>query len=344
MIIAGFDIGGANTDVAIVEFDGNGKITSITTDFIYLPMWLKKDELTDALTALLGTKLDEIDAVGVCMTAELADSYQTKSEGVLDIARKSIDAFSLPLGFVGLKGMVSYNEVLEHPLELAAANWIATAPLAAQIEPNSILIDTGSTTTDIIPIKNGKECARGRSDLERLSTGELVYTGVLRTNVAALVDKVPWGGDWVRVASELFSQTADVHMILRNIKEEDYSCDTPDGAGKSREDCLIRMSRVVCGDMNMLQPEELEIMAGYVYEKQVERVAEALQEVSEREELDKVVVTGLGMNIIGRKAAELLELDIAGMDHILKPEDCIVAPAVGTTILMRDFFKKFNRS
>jgi uncharacterized hydantoinase/oxoprolinase family protein len=71
-------------------------------------------------------------------------------------------------------------------MKVAAANWIATAPLAAKINPNCILIDTGSTTTDIIPIKNGRECADGRSDLERLKTGELVYSGTLRTNVAAL--------------------------------------------------------------------------------------------------------------------------------------------------------------
>ena len=36
MKIAGFDIGGANTDVAIVDFDESGNIISIETDFIYL--------------------------------------------------------------------------------------------------------------------------------------------------------------------------------------------------------------------------------------------------------------------------------------------------------------------
>ena len=91
--------------------------------------------------------------------------------------------------------------------------------LAAKIDPNCILIDTGSTTTDIIPIKNGQEHATGRSDLERLKTGELVYSGTLRTNVAALVEKVPLDGTMIRVASELFAITADVQMVLGNITE-----------------------------------------------------------------------------------------------------------------------------
>ena len=82
--------------------------------------------------------------------------------------------------------MLDYEGVKNNPLALAAANWIATAPLAAHIYPDCVLIDIGSTTTDIIPIKNGKECARGRTDLERLGTGELVYTGALRTNVATI--------------------------------------------------------------------------------------------------------------------------------------------------------------
>lgn len=356
MKIAGFDIGGANTDLAVVEFNKSGIILDIRTDHRYLPMWIKRDELVHTLLELLGQDRPVIDALGVCMTAELVDAYNTKTEGVLDIVSKVLTAMNipmatkdlkihsetsieLPIGFVGLKGMMSYQEVKKNPMEIAAANWIATAPLAAYISPNCILIDTGSTTTDIIPIKNGLECARGRSDLERLATGELVYTGVLRTNLATLVDKVPLGQDCVRVASELFSITADIHVVLDNIKEEDYGSITPDGAGKSREDCLRRIARMVCGDLDMISQDDVENMANYIYQKQLERVAEALQEVSERENLDEVVVTGLGMDIIGRNAARILGLKVRGMDEILSKEDCMVAPSVGTALLMESYLE-----
>lgn len=339
MKIAGFDIGGANTDLAVVEFDNEGNILEIKTDFSYLPMWIKKDDLAVTLIDLLGDDLEEIDAVGISMTAELADSYQNKSEGVLDIAERVMNTFKLPVGFVGLNGMLDYNGVKNSPLDLAAANWVATAPLAAYMSPNCVFVDTGSTTTDIIPVKDGKECAKGRTDLERLATGELVYTGTLRTNVATIVNKVPINNQPVRVASELFAVTADVHLALGNITQEDYTSETPDGSGTSIEDCLLRLSRVVCGDLDLLSREDVLKIAHHIYKEQVSQVAEALREVTERENLDIVIVTGLGRNVIGRKAAELLGLEFRTMEEILKPDDCVVAPAVGTAMLMEKFLK-----
>lgn len=339
MKIAGFDIGGANTDVAVVDFDESGNIIDLKTDYVYLPMWMKKEELKDALKDLLGSFGDEVDAVGVSMTAELVDAYKTKKEGVIDIAQKSADSFNVPVGFVGFDGIMEISELIKDPMKVAAANWIATVPLAAKINPNCILIDTGSTTTDIIPIKNGRECADGRSDLERLKTGELVYSGTLRTNVAALVDKVPLDGILLRVASELFAVAADVQIVLGNITIEEYSCDTMDGAGKSIEDCMRRISRVVCGDMEVLKPNEITEIAKYIYSTQVIKISEALIEVSKRNNITNVVTTGLGMELLGAKACEIAGLNCIGMDKILKKEDCIVAPAVGTAILMEEFLR-----
>ncbi|MGB7968911.1 MAG: hydantoinase/oxoprolinase family protein [Methanobacterium sp.] len=339
MKIAGFDIGGANTDVAVVDFDESGNIIGVETDFVYLPMWMKNDELSDALIKLLGNDIDEIDGVGVSMTAELVDAYKTKKDGVIDISNKSADSFNVPVGFVGLEGIMELSQVVDNPMMVAAANWIATAPLAAKMDQNCILIDIGSTTTDIIPIKNGEECALGRSDLERLKTGELVYSGTLRTNVVALTDKLPLDGAMLRIASELFAVTADIQMILGNITEEEYSCDTMDGSGKSVEDCMRRLSRVVCGDMDVLNQHNIMTMAMYIYSEQVSKISKALLEVSNRNNISKVITTGLGMDILGAKACEQAGLEYTGMDKILKKEDCVVAPAVGTAILMEQFIR-----
>lgn len=339
MKIAGFDIGGANTDLAVVDFDKNGRINDIITDFAYLPMWKEKEELSAWLIELLGLDKDKIHAVGVCMTAELVDAYKTKKEGVLDIAEKVKNTFNLPLGFVGLDGILDFNKLQKNPLQVAAANWIATSRLAGKILPECIMIDTGSTTTDVIPLKDGKECAQGRSDLQRLGTGELIYSGTLRTNVAALVDKVPLDDSWTRVASELFAISADVQLVLGNITESDYSCETPDGAGKSHEECMRRISRVVCSDLDVLSPRDINSMAEYIYKKQVHAVCEALQEVSIRNEISNVVTTGLGMDIIGAEASSKAGIPSVGMDQLLSKEECVVAPAVGTAVLMEEFLR-----
>jgi probable H4MPT-linked C1 transfer pathway protein len=342
MKIAGFDIGGANTDVAVVDFDESGNIIQIETDYIYLPMWSKKDQLKEALRDLLGSNVTEVEAIGISMTAELVDAYKTKKEGVIDVAQKSADSFNVPVGFVGLDGILMLSDVLKDPMKVAAANWIATAPLAANLYQDCILMDTGSTTTDIIPIKKGIECALGRSDLDRLKTGELIYSGTLRTNVAAIVDKIPFRGSLMRVASELFATTADVQIVLGNISEEEYTSDTMDGAGKSIEDSMRRISRVVCADMDVLNPNEIIEIAEYIYSVQVEKISEALLEVSTRNNISNVVATGLGMDILCSKACESAGLKYTSMDRILKKEDCVVAPAVGTALLMEHYFKEKN--
>lgn len=335
MKIAGFDIGGANTDLAIIDFN-DGEIKSMDVDFAYLPMWSNNDDLSRVLVELIEKicPLSEIDAVGISMTAELVDAYDTKKEGVLDVVRKCEDTFSCPIAYVGIDGMLSLDEIKEFPLKAAAANWIATAQIATLISDNCIFIDTGSTTTDIIPIKDGKECAIGKSDFERSATGELVYTGTLRTNLASFLDKVEIKGKEYRVASELFAQTADVYMLLDLISENDYVCDTFDGASKSKTDCAKRIARVVCADLEILSDDDIIEMAEFIHQKQVEQIADGLKQVHETQKLDLIITTGLGKDILDKPAAELLGLEVKSMGDILTDEECVVAPAVGTALMM----------
>ncbi|MGC9516792.1 MAG: hydantoinase/oxoprolinase family protein [Methanomicrobiales archaeon] len=339
MKIAGFDVGGANTDVAIIDFNNSGEISNIEVDYKYLPMWAKKEELGVALKKLLGPHIDDLDAVGICMTAELVDAYKTKKEGVLDIAKKVKEVFKVPVGFVSVNGMVDYEKLHNNPEKVAAANWIATSMIAAKITPDCIMVDVGSTTTDIIPIKNGLECAQGRSDLERLGTGELVYSGTLRTNLATIVQQVPINNQWFRVSSELFAISADVHTVLDLIDKKVYTCDTPDGAGKSKEECMRRISRLVCGDLDVLEKNEIEQMSNYIHQEQIKQISEALLEVSAGEDI-KVVGTGLGMDILAKKASGSIGLEFIGMDTIFSKEECVVAPAIGTALLMQDYLKR----
>lgn len=338
MKVAGFDIGGANTDLAIIDFEGD-EIKNIEVDFAYLPMWSNNDDLSGVLIELIEKicPVSEIDAVGISMTAELVDAYDTKKEGVLDIVGKCGETFHCPVAYVGIDGMLSEQEIIETPLKAAAANWVATAQIATLISDNCIFIDTGSTTTDIIPIKDGNECAIGKSDFDRSATGELVYTGTLRTNLASFLDKVELNGKEYRVASELFAQTADVYRVLELIGEEDYVCDTFDGEGKSKIDCAKRIARIVCADLEMLTFDDVVELSKFIHQKQVEQIADGLKQVVETQDLDLIVTTGLGKDILDKKAAEFLGLEVKSMGDILTDEECVVAPAVGTAVMMNRY-------
>ncbi|MGL6297586.1 MAG: hydantoinase/oxoprolinase family protein, partial [Methanobacteriaceae archaeon] len=278
MKVVGFDIGGANTDLAIIDFNKYSGIKEIISDFAYLPMWYKSSELSQTLLKLIKDNnnnnntdnngdcdgLSDIDAIGICMTAELVDAYETKVQGVLEIAKDVFDTFTkeynIPVSFVSLNGMIDYETLKSNPLSVAAANWVATSEIAKKISSNCIMIDTGSTTTDIIPIKNGKECSIGRTDFERLQTGELIYTGTLRTNLASIYrpnNKIYLNGKSYRIGSELFAITADIFNVLAKIDKSDYSCDTPDGGTKSKEDSMRRIARVLCADLDILSKDEI---------------------------------------------------------------------------------------
>lgn len=335
MKIAGFDIGGANTDLAIIDYE-NGEMKNIEVDFAYLPMWCQNDNLGKVLKELIEKicPLEQIDIVGISMTAELVDAYETKKDGVLDIVNKCEEIFDCPIGYIGINGVLTKEEVIYNPLEVAAANWIATSQIATLISENCIFIDTGSTTTDIIPIKNGKQCAKGTSDFERLATGELIYTGTLRTNLAAFVNDVVLNDNKYRVASELFAQTADIYMVLDKITLEDYVCDTYDGEGKSKIDCAKRIARVVCADLDMLSFEDIVEISNQIYCAQIKQIANGLKQVSKRENIDLVVTTGLGKDILCKKAAELVNLNVKSMGEIFTDEECVVAPAIGTAVMV----------
>ena len=150
-----------------------------------------------------------------------------------------------------------------------------------------------------------KIAAEGKTDLEKLQNGELVYSGSLRTNVATIVNVIPVRKKVTRVCSELFSQSGDVHFILGNIKEKEYTAETCDGRGKTRKETIARLARVVSADTDILTEQDIVAMAQFVYENQVTQIAEGLKQVYERmnvpKEKTRIVVTGLGRNFLARK-------------------------------------------
>jgi len=50
------------------------------------------------------------------------------------------------------------------------------------------------------------------------------------------------------------------------ISEDDYTCDTPDGAGKTRTDAMRRLARVVCADLTEIGEKEIASIAAQVIE------------------------------------------------------------------------------
>ncbi len=318
--IIGLDIGGANTKLA----SSDGTIVELH----YLPLW-KNTRLPEVLKEIAQRLQPE--RVTVVMTGELADCFEDKEQGIRFIKSCVDSAFKLSkVSYVNSMGR--FQNETDNVRELAAANWAASARLIGKERGDCIFVDVGSTTSDIIPILSGEHKA-GLTDFERLVRSELVYAGTLRTNLAALLEKVKLERGWCRTASELFATTADAYLLLGEINESMYTCETADGAGRSKIEAMRRLARLVCADLSEIREEEIYGIAAQVKEKQVSTLAAAISEVAERNGLKRIIAAGLGEFLI-KEAAERLGFECISVSEIWGEEISKVFPAYAAARLL----------
>jgi probable H4MPT-linked C1 transfer pathway protein len=299
----GLDIGGANLKAA----DGQGWALSVR-----FPLWSEPSRLSAELTALINSSPAAND-IAVTMTGELCDCFRTKVEGVLHI----LDAVERAAGkrqiFVYLVNgrLAPLDEARRLPQLAAASNWHALARFVARFVRNEIgiLIDIGSTTTDIVPLVDGQPQPRSFDDTSRLLAGELVYSGVGRTPICALTTWLPWQGRRCPVAAELFATTADAYVLLDDLPEQPECTDTADGRPLTKEFARDRLARMICADRTTFTFEDTIIAAQRVREAQIERLRPAAGLVAADlpdtgSGPDSIVVSGTGEFLATRMGRE----------------------------------------
>jgi probable H4MPT-linked C1 transfer pathway protein len=296
----GLDIGGANLKVAA----SNGAACSEPFE-----IWRAPGELAVRLQALIA-RFPAADALAVTMTAELADCFATKAEGVAAIlAAVETAAGQTPVVVWQTTGeFAPLAEAARHPRVVAAANWHALATWAGRLVPagKSLLIDIGSTTTDIIPLHNGRPVARGVTDLERLVNHELVYTGLRRTPLCAVAETVAVRGRPCRIAAEFFATMLDVYLLLGLIPENPADRQTADGRPATIACAHDRLLRMVCCDRDEIDLEEARSIARCFGDAQQTALASAIEDVvgRDRDLLDTVILAGSGAILATRIVAE----------------------------------------
>ncbi len=329
----GLDVGGANTKAAVV--DGSGRVQIASEPF---EVWRDPPAMSGVIERIVGDLGLDGAPVALTTTAELVDVFASKREGVLcvlEAARRALPGRRLRVMTTGGE-LIGVDAARAAPLECAAANWMATAMLVARSLPDAILVDCGSTTTDLIPIAGGAVTATGRTDLERLLVGELVYTGALRTNVAAVLSHVPIGNRPCPVASELFAIAADAHLLRGNLTPEQCTCTFPDGRGASADEVRSRLARVVCADPEQLADGDVEAIAAAVEEAQVATIFEALGRVAAGPRGGvSVAAVGVGA-FLARAAATRCGLRVHGDVGPLNGTGGEVAAAVALSVLGRE--------
>ena len=296
-----FDIGGANLKAA------HAAGPALARPF---ELWKRPGDLADTL-AEAAALLPPADAWAITMTAELCDCFGTKAEGVHAIlAATEQAAGGRPVRVWGTDGAFHDPATIrERPRLAAASNWLALATVVARsgFGASGLLIDVGSTTTDLIPWDDGEVPIppATRTDLGRLQAGALVYAGVRRTPLCALGPTLVYRDQPTPLMAELFATTADVYLTLGDLPADDFDRSTGDGQPLTLAAARDRLARMVGLDRDDFTPDDAHALARGADAALLDRLAAAAARVLP-EPPRTIVVSGSGEFLARRLADRLL--------------------------------------
>jgi probable H4MPT-linked C1 transfer pathway protein len=285
----------------------------------------------------------DCEEIAVTMTGELCDCFDTKWAGVICILNAVLNvARCRPVWVWGTDGEFRHTEDAKRDhMTVAAANWHATATFVGGYVPRgtALLVDIGSTTTDLIPILDGVPWTVGKTDTARLRSGELVYTGVKRTPAAVFL-----GPD---VASEFFAAAHDAYLLLGDVPDDMADCDTADGRPSTQTHAHARLSRMICGDPVLTSAQETRTLATRFVERQkaflvkkVEQLLPRLQEMrlAALHPYRFAVVAGSGEFLARRLVDQLSKHfdEVLSLSDRLGPDLSACAPAYAVARLLAE--------
>ncbi len=334
-ITAGYDVGGAHLKVALAE-DGR----TIAVRQIACPLWRGIDRL-DAAFAEAADLISRADTHAATMTGELCEIFPDRATGVrviIDRLKSLLPTFQV---WMGLRGLGAPDAAESDPVSVASTNFLASAALVARSCPDALLVDMGSTTTDIIAVRDGKIAARGLTDGDRLATGELVYTGLTRTDVSVAAQRGTLQGRTQRLAAGNFANMADVRRVLGTLPDDVDQHATLDARGKSLPESLERFARCFGRDAADTSLDDWQDAARDIAAQQMHEIGSAISDVLATASLPgsaPIVAAGVGAEEIAH-LAHLLGRGCTHFGELARASDACrgwatrCAPAVALSLL-----------
>src|SRR5262245_37550365 len=275
----GWDLGGAH--LKAVAATAEGQIAAAWQ--VPCTLWRGLEHLTYAIDQMR-PRLGSLGRHGLTMTGELVDLFENRQAGVEQLA--AVMAQALPDAdlriYAGAEGFCPIADASRHWSAVASANWHGSAAFAASCRDEGLFVDVGSTTTDLVPFRAGNVEYAGYSDAERLASDELVYTGVTRTPVMAIAERVPFAGVSQRVMAEHFATMADVHRLTGELPEDADQHATADGRGKSEGESAARLARMLGRDLGTAGMAAWRQLARHLAERQRGLLADAIDRILSR--------------------------------------------------------------
>lgn len=334
--ITGWDIGGAHLKAA--RADNNGHIIDVIQE--PCPLWLGLSHLKEAVKRIHTRLNNQQDAAAITMTGELVDLFSHRQQGVEQI----IDCMTEQLETEHIKiyspsAWLSTQEAKQQWQQVASMNWHASAQLAATTVENGLFIDIGSTTCDIIPIKNHQACAQGQTDFDRQITRELLYTGTIRTPLIALAQQAPFKEKSVGLAAELFATTGDCWVLTNKLAPETIQDTSSDGQPWTESHCQQRLARLLGTDTDIADKQEWQKLATWFNQQQIKHIENACIQVISSASLKAQPLTFIGAGVgrfMVKKVAENLNANYHELHQTLDSKITQIsdhAPAAAIALL-----------
>ncbi|EGV33365.1 H4MPT-linked C1 transfer pathway protein [Thiorhodococcus drewsii AZ1] len=318
----GWDLGGAN--LKAVQLDAAGRALEVVQ--VACPLWQGVEHLHAGIDRVLERLVDpRPHRHAVTMTGELADLFEGRNQGVatlVSVMRERLGEEPL-LIYAGAAGFVDPARAVDLAHQVASANWMASAALAASIVPEGLLIDIGSTTTDLVPFAEGAVSAWGTTDHERLRHGELLYAGVGRTPLMSLAQRAPFDGVWVPLMAEHFATTGDVYRLTGELPDHADLLPSADGREKTPMASARRLARMLGLDVEAADQQGWQRLAEYLAEVQLQGLMEASACLLSRGELvAQAPILGAGVGrFLARRLAERLGRPYIGFESLFAPSE-----------------------
>lgn len=302
-VVIGWDIGGAHVKACLLE---NGRARDAAQ--WPCPLWQGQHHLDLALDAAQSRWPGTLAAArchAVTMTGEMVDLFANRRDGVLRLVEQLATRLGpgLHLFATGPRGghWVAAADATRHWQAIASANWLASATWAATQVSEGVLVDIGSTTTDLIALREGRATSRARGDGDRLASGELVYLGVVRTPLCALARQVPFDGHEVNVMNEFFATSADVYRLTAELDPAHDQQPSADGGAKTDDATCQRLARMIGRDAADADKPQWLALARHWREQQLEQTAVQLERVIRTHQVPPraaLVATGCGAFLV----------------------------------------------
>ncbi len=337
--VIGWDIGGAHIKLACASSAN----TIGHVEQIFCPLWKGVGELDNAISDIQNKSVLTTAKHSITMTGELVDCFDTRKQGVVEVSNRMqrlLKDTNLCF-FAGQQGMVNMPHVEQLYAEIASANWLASAKYLANKFDNALFVDIGSTTTDIVNIKDGEVFFDGYTDEDRLYAQELVYCGVVRTPVFALCKSAPINDRFIPVINEYFANTADIYRLSNELPAYADMNDTADGLSKNAIDSARRLARMFANDFDENDIDSWVEVAKYVREQQVQLILNAcrVKLTKTMPALDTPLIgAGVGRFLVKELAKRLnrpyvdfeslLKNEVTDTDNEVNIADCAPACAV----------------